>query len=152
MSNNFDSSKFKSDLAARLGQMIHTEQAVNNGQLQSFFEYFLGKNEDKYNKDEWLAKLENEDLKIALRLIMIYSTMALTVHDDRVFAAAVEVFPMDKIAPEFVVVAKDTLQHIQDNPADDTRKLFIQGLGSQQFPMRMDFLRKSLNNALAGVF
>ena len=152
MINNIERNKFKDDLTARLLHMINTDAAVNDGQLSSFYGYFLSKHEEKYPETEWLSKLDDEKLKCVLRLVMVYSTLALTVHDDNIFGAAVEVFPMDLIPACYVTFAKDAFKHIEENPADDTRKLFIQGLGSQQFPMRMDFLRKSLNNALVGVF
>ena len=142
--------KFKEELSSRIINMINTEDAVNNGQLYSFFEYFLSKNKD-YDSADWLKKLEDERLRVVLRILMVYSTMALTIHDDKIFAAAVELLPTNLIPAEYVKVAKDTLRHIEENPADETRTLFIQGLGSQQFPMRMAFLSKTLNNALMGV-
>lgn len=152
MIEQFDKDKFQQDLESRLDLMVTSEVAVNNGQLYSFFDYFLNKYSDKYDKETWQQKLEtDENLKIALRVLMVFSTLALTIHDDRVFSAAVEVFPTKKIVSEYVQLAKDVLEQIEKNPADDTRKLFIQGLGSNQFPMRMDYLQKSLNNVLVEV-
>lgn len=151
MKNVFNKEQFQNDLESRLDLLTDTEVGVNNGQLYSFFDYFLTKYEDKYPKTEWMQTLDSdESLKTALRTLMVYSTLALTIHDDCVFDAAVEVFPVRKVPSKFVQLMKDVLEQIEQNPAEDTRKLFIQGLGSNQFPMRMDFLRKSLNNVLIG--
>ncbi len=151
MGHRADTNVFKETFYKNLMSMIHTDVAVNNGQLHSFYTYFLSKYPEKYPETEWAQKIEEPDLQSVLRLLMVYSTLALTVHDDEIYDAAVEVCPMSIIPMKYVGFAKDILDHIEKNPADDTRKIYIQGLGSRQFPLRMNFLAKSLNNVLVGV-
>lgn len=135
----FNKTEFQHDLAQNVQLMISNEDAVNNGQLFNFLTYFEHSSGTTIDID---ALLQDEGFVRALRMLMLYNALALSLHEAQVFAAAVEVFPLTDIPPQHSTLLLAILDHIQINPMQ------IQPALEQALPdllhNRMDLIRQSL--------
>lgn len=145
----FNKTQFQQELRANLTGLLAGEEAVNRGQLEAFLMYFAGEHPEQYQEAEVLSMLDDAGFTRAMKLVMIYSTLALTVHDAAVYNAALEVFPMDEIPVAHAVFIIAVLDHIRDNPAEETRHFFLQGLADGQLSSRIGQLRTVLSGRFA---
>ncbi len=137
----FNKTEFQHDLIQNVKLMISDESVVNNGQLLNFLTYFEHASEPQrdINID---GLLQDEGFVRALRMVMLYNALALSLHDAQVYAAAVEVFPLADVPPEHSALLLAILDHIKVNPMQ------IQPALEQALPdplsHRMDLLKQSL--------
>ena len=135
----FNKTEFQHDLVQNLGLMINSEESVNNGQLLNFLTYFEHRTGTTMSIETLLS--DNGFVR-ALRMLMLYNALALSLHEAQVYAAAVEVFPLTEIPPEHAALLLAILEHIKTNPMQIQANL-EQAL-SDPLHQRMDLLRQSL--------
>ena len=111
----FNKTEFQTELSKSIEIMISGDAVINDAQLLHFVDYFHYKNPN-YTLDDLKSYLEETSFKKALRMLMVYNTLALTLHDPYVYAAAVEVFPLDAIPAARATLLLAILNHIQQNP------------------------------------
>lgn len=135
----FNKTEFQHELAQNMQLMISSEESVNNGQLLNFLTYFEHRSGNTIGIEELL---QEEGFVRALRMLMLYNALALSLHEAQVYAAAVEVFPLTEIPPQHASLLLAILEHIQANPMQ------IQPALEQALPdplhQRMDLLKQSL--------
>lgn len=145
----FDKTQFQDELRNNLTGLLAGEDAVNRGQLEAFLLHFANAYPEKYDAATVLASLNDASFTRSMKLVMIYTTLALTIHDTVVYNAALEAFPSDEIPAlqaKFVIAVLD---HIRDNPVEETRSFFQQGLAEGQLAVRIGQLRTLLNGRFA---
>ena len=137
----FNKTEFQHDLVQNVQLMISDESVVNNGQLLNFLTYFEHTS-DTLRDINIDGLLQDEGFVRALRMVMLYNALALSLHDAQVYAAAVEVFPLADVPAEHSSLLLAILDHIKDNPMQ------IQPALEQALPdplsHRMDLLKQSL--------
>ena len=81
--------------------------------MLNFLQYFAYVED----KDMDISKLvSDESFGRSLRTIMIFATLALSLHDTTAYAYAIEVFPIANISPEHASLLLQIVDHIQSNP------------------------------------
>lgn len=145
----FDKTHFQQELRTNLTGLLSSETAVNRGQLEAFLLYFSSEHPDSYSSDAVLALLDDDAFTRAMKLVMIFSSLALTIHDGAVFNAALEVFPAEEIPAAHATFVIAVLDLIRDNPAEETRQFFMQGLADGQLSVRIGQLRTLLSGRFA---
>lgn len=137
----FNKTEFQHDLVQNVQLMISDESVVNNGQLLNFLTYFEHTS-DTLRDINIDGLLQDEGFVRALRMVILYNALALSLHDAQVYAAAVEVFPLAAIPAEHSSLLLAILGHIQANPMQ------VQPALEQALPdplsHRMDLLKQSL--------
>ena len=137
----FNKTEFQHDLIQNVQLMISDESVVNNGQLLNFLTYFEHTS-DTLRDINIDGLLQDEGFVRALRMVILYNALALSLHDAQVYAAAVEVFPLATIPAEHSSLLLAILDHIQANPMQ------VQPALEQALPdplsHRMDLLKQSL--------
>ena len=137
----FNKTEFQHDLIQNVKLMISDESVVNNGQLLNFLTYFEHTS-DTLRDINIDGLLQDEGFVRALRMVILYNALALSLHDAQVYAAAVEVFPLAAIPAEHSSLLLAILGHIQANPMQ------VQPALEQALPdplsHRMDLLKQSL--------
>lgn len=143
----FNKIEFQQELVQNLQDMVSSEESVNNGQLFNFLTYFEHRSGNFIGIE---SLLEDNSFVRALRMMMLYNALALSLHDAQVYAAAVEVFPLAEIPPQYATLLLSILEHIQTNPMN------IQPSLEQAFPdplhQRMNLLKQSLLRRLGDHF
>ena len=137
----FNKTEFQHDLVQNVQLMISDESVVNNGQLLNFLTYFEHTS-DTLRDINIDGLLQDEGFVRALRMVILYNALALSLHDAQVYAAAVEVFPLAAIPAEHSSLLLAILDHIKANPMQ------VQPALEQALPdplsHRMDLLKQSL--------
>lgn len=139
----FNKTEFQHDLAQNVLLMSRNEDAVNNGQLLNFLTYF------EHARGETIGietLLQDEGFLRALRMLMLYNALAVSLHEAQVYAAAVEVFPLNEIPRQHSTLLLAILEHIQVNPMQ-IQPALEQAL-SDPLHQRMDLLKQSLLSRL----
>lgn len=135
----FNPTEFQQELVQNVQLMIGSEEAINNGQLLNFLTYFEHKHGSPINIP---ALLQDEGFVRALRMLMLYNALALSLHEAQVYAAAVEVFPIGEIPPQHSALLLSILEHIQENPMQIQPAL--ESALADPLHVRMDLLKQSL--------
>ena len=119
--------------------MNRSEDAVNNGQLLNFLTYFEHTQGHSIGIE---TLLQDEGFVRALRTLMLYNALAVSLHEAQVYAAAVEVFPFNEIPRQHSALLLAILEHIQVNPMQ-IQPALEQAL-SDPLHQRMELLKQSL--------
>lgn len=135
----FNKTEFQHDLVQNVQRMISSEEAINNGQLFNFLTYFEHEAATPLDIDALL--LDNGFVR-ALRMMMLYNALALSLHEAQVYAAAVEVFPLTEVPTEHSTLLLSIMEHIQRSPMPMQNAL-EQALGDP-LHQRMELLKQSL--------
>lgn len=145
----FNKEHFQQELADKLEDLLAGETAINSGQLHNFLKYIQSQNEDKYSDAALLAVLADVNYMRAMRLVMVYTTMALTIQDQTIFNAALEVFPVAEIKNECTAFILDVLDHIRDLPENEVHTYFNEGLTDGLHGLRLGQVRALLSGRFA---
>lgn len=139
----FNKTEFQHDLAQNVLLMSRNEDAVNDGQLLNFLTYFEHVQGNPIGIE---ALLQDEGFVCALRMLMLYNALAVSLHEAQVYAAAVEVFPLNEIPRQHSTLLLAILEHIQVNPMQIQPAL--EHALSDPLHQRMDLLKQSLLSRL----
>lgn len=138
--STFNKYEFQEIITESLRSMVDADEVINDGQLLNFLTYFQHTNPQlTLDLDSLLGDL---GFVRSIRMLMVYNTLALTLHEPSVYVAAVEVFPLEDIPAEYASLLLAILEHMQTNPMP------IQASLEKDLPdplkQRLELLKQSL--------
>lgn len=142
----FDKEKFQLELRDNIERILAEDQAVSIGQLVDFLEYFQAQ---RQSQDDLTANLKDRSFTVALRAVMLYATLAMSLQEQSAFGAALEVFPLNAIPSQWAGMTLEVLDHIRDTPPNEYSEFFTSGQPVEQVAQRIGDLRSVLSGRFA---
>jgi hypothetical protein len=142
----FDKDAFQYELRDNIERMLAEDQTVSTNQLVDFLEYFQAQ---RPILEDLTVNLNDQGFRNTLRVVMIYATLAMSLQEQAVYAAALETFPLDEVPAQWAALAIEVLDHIRDTPSSETREFFTHGLPGDQTVQRIQDLRNVLTGRFA---
>jgi hypothetical protein len=142
----FDKHAFQNDLRSHIPAIVQNDLTINQGQLNNVLEGMEG-DYPKYDEEHRLRILKDNEACTALRLLLVYYTFALTLGNDDVYAASLEIFPMDSVNIAHADLILDVLNHTEANPTA-LRQLFQEDIPSELHD-RLDALRAAIRSKIS---
>jgi hypothetical protein len=142
---HFEKDAFQLELRGNIERLL-TDSTVSSDQLAEFMAYFQS---GRPLSQDTTVNLEDPTFTNALKVVMAYATLAISLQDNAPFDAALEIFPVAMVSATWAPLFIDLVDHIRDAPSSPMREFFTSNQPEHEIDSRIERLRHVLTARFA---